>query len=120
MSYAKNEILAEIARLHKEIDDCVTELIVSRLAHDTQRESKALCRMEGIMSGVLQDLSVFNDFILDCLVWKKAQKWFKCGEDDCVFTLNDEGKMSPYWDTEVDEGQYYITEQDLENLPVEQ
>ena len=65
MIYTKDEILAEIARLHKEIDDCVTELIASRLAHDTQRESNALCRMEGIMSATLQDLSVFNDFILE-------------------------------------------------------
>lgn len=64
-NYTKAQILAEIAKLHNDIDTCVTELIASRLAHDTDREGKALFTMEGIMVGVQQDLSVFNDFLLD-------------------------------------------------------
>ena len=34
-------------------------------------------------------------------------------------TLDSNGKCSPYWDTEVEEGQFYITESDIENLPKE-
>lgn len=51
--------------------------------------------------------------------WKKAKEYMKLGLDDFCFTLDNNGKMSPYWDTEIEKGQYYITEADLEKLPKE-
>ena len=51
--------------------------------------------------------------------WKKAKEYMKLGPNDFVFTLDSDGKCSPYWDTEVEEGQFYIAESDLENLPKE-
>ena len=51
--------------------------------------------------------------------WKKAKEYMKLGPNDFVFTLDSDGKCSPYWDTEVEEGQFYITESDIENLPKE-
>ena len=51
--------------------------------------------------------------------WKKAKEYMKLGPNDYVFTLDSDGKCSPYWDTEVEKGQFYITESDIENLPKE-
>ena len=51
--------------------------------------------------------------------WKKAKEHIELGENDFVFTLEPDGNISPYWDTEVEKGQYYITEQDILRLPKE-
>lgn len=51
--------------------------------------------------------------------WKRAKEYMELGPNDFVFTLDSNGKCSPYWDTEVEKGQFYITESDIENLPKE-
>lgn len=51
--------------------------------------------------------------------WKKAKENIEIGSDDFCFTLDNDGKMDPYWGIEVKKGQYYITESDIENLPKE-
>ena len=51
--------------------------------------------------------------------WKKAKEYIKLGPNDFCFTLDSNGKTTPYWDTEIEKGQYYITESDIENLPKE-
>ena len=60
-----------------------------------------------------------NIVLNDLPRWKKAKEYTKLGSNDYVFTLDNNGKCSPYWDTEVEKGQYYITESDLEKLPKE-
>ena len=52
--------------------------------------------------------------------WKKSDRYMECGVDDFFFTLEDDGKMSPYYSTEIEEGQYYLSKQDLLNLPKEE
>ena len=52
--------------------------------------------------------------------WKKAKKSWACAVGEFLFTLDKSGTMSPYWETEVEEGQYYITEQDILKLPKEE
>lgn len=59
------------------------------------------------------------DVLKDLPRWKKAKEYMELGPNDFVFTLDSDGKCSPYWDTEVEKGQFYITESDIENLPKE-
>ena len=61
-----------------------------------------------------------NEILKSLPKWKKSDRDIKCGVDDFFFTLEDDGKMSPYYSTEIEEGQYYISEQDLLNLPKEE
>lgn len=51
--------------------------------------------------------------------WKKAKEYIPLGLDDFCFILDGDGKMSPYWDTKIEKGQYFITESDIEKLPKE-
>lgn len=88
-------------------------------AEQKQQDDELLiiAHFDGVQSGKEAER---KEMMKQAVVWKKAKEGFKCGEDDFVFTLDKDGKMSPYWDTEVEEGQYYLTKQDLENLPKEQ
>lgn len=52
--------------------------------------------------------------------WKKSDRYIECRVDDFFFTLEDNGEMSPYYSTEIEEGQYYISKRDLLNLPKEE
>lgn len=60
-----------------------------------------------------------SEALKDLPRWKKAKEYKKLGPNDYCFTLDDNGKCAPYWDTVIEEGQYYITESDLEKLPKE-
>lgn len=79
----------------------------------------------GIMKEVSKNVDMTEyekgraDALKDWPRWKKAKKYIKLGLDDFCFTLDNDGKMSPYWDTEIEKGQYFITEFDLEKLPKE-
>lgn len=73
--YSRKQILAEIIRLNKQIDSCITEIVASRLAHDKEREGRAIFTMEGIIVGVQQDLSVLFGFLSE-------QEWRKDEEEE--------------------------------------
>lgn len=61
-----------------------------------------------------------KEIFQDLPKWKKSDRYIECGVDDFFFTLEDDGKISPYYSTEIEEGQYYISNQDLLNLPKEE
>ncbi len=51
--------------LYNDIDNCVSELIHARTAHDSEAEGKALFKMEGLMVGTMQQITCILDFLDD-------------------------------------------------------
>ncbi len=61
--YTKEEIIAEIQKLYDEINGIQDNLIIARLTKDSERERRALLQMEGLATGIQQDLTVINNYI---------------------------------------------------------
>ncbi len=61
--YTRKEILKEIERLYEEIERCQDSILSARDKTNAEKESKALSRMEGIVIGVQQDLTVIRDYL---------------------------------------------------------
>lgn len=58
----KDKVLNSIKELHDEIDATITDLVSARLAHDEQKEGRALFKMESLLVGCQQELSFLYDF----------------------------------------------------------
>lgn len=68
--YARKEIINEIESLYKEIDLCQNDILYARLAKDCDREKKALDKLESIVIGVQQDLTVIHTYLKEHPDWQ--------------------------------------------------
>lgn len=50
-------IIKESTNLYYEIDDCITELLKARLDKNTDKEREAICEMESLLVGTMQNIS---------------------------------------------------------------
>lgn len=63
MNTNREQLINELAKLHDDIDQCIGDIMDSRLKKDHQAEGKALFRMEGLMVVMLQDLGCTIDYL---------------------------------------------------------
>lgn len=63
MTTNRKQLINELAKLHDDIDQCIGDIVDSRLKKDHQAEGKALFRMEGLMVVTLQDLGCTIDYL---------------------------------------------------------
>ena len=56
MTTNREQLINELGKLHDDIDQCIGDIVHSRLNKDSQAEGKAIFRMEGLMVATLQDL----------------------------------------------------------------
>ena len=63
MNTNREQLINELAKLHDDIDQCIGDIVDSRLKKDHHAEGKALFRMEGLMVVTLQDLGCTIDYL---------------------------------------------------------
>lgn len=63
MNTNREQLINELAKLHDDIDQCIGDIVDSRLKKDYKAEGKALFRMEGLMVATLQDLGCTIDYL---------------------------------------------------------
>lgn len=63
MNTNREQLINELAKLHDDIDQCIGDIMDSRLKKDLQAEGKAIFRMEGLMVVTLQDLGCTIDYL---------------------------------------------------------
>ena len=63
MNTNREQLINELAKLHDDIDQCIGDIVDSRVKKDHQAEGKALFRMEGLMVATLQDLECTIDHL---------------------------------------------------------
>lgn len=63
MTTNREQLINELAKLHDDIDQCIGDIVHSRLKKDTQAEGKAIFRMEVLMVATLQDLDCTIDYL---------------------------------------------------------
>ena len=63
MNTNREQLINELAKLHDDIDQCIGDIVDSRIKKDHQAEGKALFRMEGLMVVTLQDLECTIDYL---------------------------------------------------------
>lgn len=63
MTTNREQLINELAKLHDDIDQCIGDIVDSRLKKDHQAEGKALFRMEGLMVATMQDLGCAIDYL---------------------------------------------------------
>ena len=63
MNTNRKQLINELAKLHDDIDQCIGDIVHSRLKKDSQAEGKALFRMEWLMVATLQDLECTIDHL---------------------------------------------------------
>ena len=63
MTTNREQLINELAKLRDDIDQCVGDIVHSRLKKDSQAEGKALFRMEWLMVVTLQDLGCTIDYL---------------------------------------------------------
>lgn len=63
MNANREQLINELAKLHDDIDQCIGDIVDSRLKKDAQAEGKALFRMEGLMVATVQDLGYAIDHL---------------------------------------------------------
>lgn len=63
MTTNRKQLINELAKLHDDIDQCIGDIVDSRLKKDRQAEGKALFRMEGLMVATVQDLICAIDYL---------------------------------------------------------
>ena len=63
MTTNREQLINELAKLHDDIDQCIGDIVDSRLKKDPQAEGKALFRMEWLMAVTLQDLGCTIDYL---------------------------------------------------------
>lgn len=61
MTTNREQLINELAKLYDDIDQCIGDIVDSRLKKDTRAEGKAIFRMEGLMVATLQDLECTID-----------------------------------------------------------
>lgn len=50
-------VIKESTNLYYKIDDCITELLKARLDKNTDKEHEAICEMESLLVGTMQNIS---------------------------------------------------------------
>lgn len=63
MTTNRKQLINELAKLHDDIDQCIGDIVHSRLNKDSQAEGKAIFRMECLMVVTLQDLECTIDHL---------------------------------------------------------
>lgn len=63
MNTNREQLINELAKLHDDIDQCIGDIMDSRLKKDHQAEGKALFRMEGLMVATVQGLGCAIDYL---------------------------------------------------------
>ena len=63
MNTNRKRLINELAKLHDDIDQCIGDIVHSRLKKDSQAEGKALFRMEWLMVATVQDLECTIDHL---------------------------------------------------------
>lgn len=63
MNTNREQLINELAKLHDDIDQCIGDIVDSRLKKDQQAEDKAIFRMEYLMVVTLQDLGCTIDYL---------------------------------------------------------
>ena len=63
MTTNRKQLINELAKLRDNIDQCIGDIVDSRLKKDTQAEGKAIFRMEGLMVATVQDLGCAIDYL---------------------------------------------------------
>ena len=63
MNTNREQLINELAKLHDDIDQCIGDIVDSRLKKDHHAEGKAIFRMEGLMVVTLQDLECTIDHL---------------------------------------------------------
>lgn len=56
MNTNREQLINELSKLYDDIDQCIGDIVDSRLKKDHHAEGKAIFRMEGLMVATLQDL----------------------------------------------------------------
>lgn len=63
MTTNRKQLINELAKLHNDIDQCIGDIVDSRLKKDHHAEGKAIFRMEGLMVATVQDLGCTIDYL---------------------------------------------------------
>lgn len=63
MTTNREQLINELARLNADINQCIGDIVDSRLKKDHQAEGKAIFRMEGLMVATMQDLGCAIDYL---------------------------------------------------------
>lgn len=63
MNTNREQLINELAKLRDDIDQCIGDIVHSRLKKDSQAEGKAIFRMEVLMVATLQDLDCTIDYL---------------------------------------------------------
>lgn len=63
MNTNREQLINELAKLHNDIDQCIGDIVHSRLKKDSQAEGKAIFRMEVLMVATLQGLDCAIDYL---------------------------------------------------------
>lgn len=63
MNTNREQLINELAKLYDDIDQCIGDIVDSRLKKDHHAEGKAIFRMEGLMVATLQDLECTIDYL---------------------------------------------------------
>lgn len=63
MTTNREQLINELAKLYDDIDQCIGDIVDSRLKKDHHAEGKAIFRMEGLMVATLQDLECTIDYL---------------------------------------------------------
>lgn len=63
MTTNREQLINELAKLYDGIDQCIGDIVDSRLKKDYKAEGKALFRMEGLMVATVQDLGCTIDYL---------------------------------------------------------
>ena len=63
MNTNREQLINELAKLHDDIDQCIGDIVDSRIKKDHQAEGKAIFHMEGLMVVTLQDLGCTIDYL---------------------------------------------------------
>lgn len=63
MNTNREQLINELAKLYDDIDQCIGDIVDSRIKKDHQAEGKALFRMEGLMVATVQDLGCTIDYL---------------------------------------------------------
>ena len=63
MNTNREQLINELTKLCDDIDQCIGDIVDSRIKKDHQAEGKAIFHMEGLMVVTLQDLGCTIDYL---------------------------------------------------------
>ena len=61
----KHKLLDSVLDLYNDIENCISDLVHSRLHHDEEMEKKAVSKMETLLVQCQQELDVVADYLED-------------------------------------------------------